>query len=77
VRRAGRVRVRRAEQDVGRLDVAVNDLFPFRQRLGRLVVSEGLVGEGVGEGVKDVPDEVLRQDEPVGSGSGYSMSLWR
>ncbi len=44
VRRAGGVRVRRAEKDVGRCDVPVDDLFPVRERVGRVVVAERLVG---------------------------------
>ncbi len=75
VRRAGGERVGRAEQDVGRLDVAVDDLFPLGERLGRVLVSEGLVGEGVGERVPDVPDAVRRQDDAVGSEAGQSMDF--
>lgn len=66
MRRGGGVGVRGAQQDVGRLDVAVDDLVPVRDRLGRGVVAEGLVGQGVGQRVPDVPDEVLREDEAVG-----------
>jgi len=58
--------VGRGDEDVGRFEVAVDDLFPFGEPVGCARVAEGAVGEGVGEAVEDVPEEGFGEDEAVG-----------